>query len=226
MGFKRNLSAGEILDQYVFAARDAGKENITNIVYMGMGEPLINYDSTVKSLRILTDGTNKSISRTRITLSTAGITTKIIELADSGLRVKLALSLHSPFDDIRSRIMPVNKRFPLKDVLKSLSYYAEKTKTRITFEYTMLKGVNDRPEDINELIKICRKIPSKMNLIPFNSISHMAPEGISSELRPTGEKNIEIFADSLRNAGITVMLRNTQGSDIAAACGQLAAGKE
>jgi 23S rRNA (adenine2503-C2)-methyltransferase len=192
---------------------------------MGMGEPLLNYDATLRSLQIFTSEFNKGISRTRITVSTSGIPKKIKELAGSGLRVKLALSLHSPFEDIRSKIMPINKKYSLAENVEAIRYYADKTKTRITFEYTMLKGVNDRKEDIAALTKLCNRIPSKINLIPFNSIAHMAPEGISAELEPTPFAKIEKFADALRNNNITVMLRNTQGDDIAAACGQLAGKK-
>ncbi|MBM4170781.1 MAG: 23S rRNA (adenine(2503)-C(2))-methyltransferase RlmN [Ignavibacteria bacterium] len=222
MGFNRNLSAGEIVDQYLMIAKEIGKEKITNIVYMGMGEPLINYDPTIKSAEIFTHELTKGLSRTRITISTAGIPNKIKELSESNLRVKLALSLHSCFDDIRSKIMPINKKYPLQQNLDAIKIYAKKTKTRITYEYTMLKNINDREEDVKALIKLCRSIPSKINLIPFNSIKHMNPGGISNELEPTLQKNILEFANKLRENNITVMLRETQGDDISAACGQLA----
>ena len=222
MGYKRNLNAGEIVDQYLLAAKEYGKENITNIVYMGMGEPLLNYNATLKSVEIFTHELTKGLSRTRITISTAGIAPKIKELADCGLRVKLALSLHSPFEDVRTKIMPINKKYPLKENLEALKYYAKKTKTRITFEYTMLKDLNDRIEDVKALTKLCSSLPSKINLIPFNSIRHMNPGGISAELESTSFQNINLFADKLRNNNITVMIRATQGDDIAAACGQLA----
>lgn len=222
MGYKRNLTAGEIADQYLMTARDYGKKNITNIVYMGMGEPLLNYKSTLKSLQIFTDELTKGVSRNRITISTSGIAPKIIELADTGLRVKLALSLHSCFEDQRSLIMPINKKYPLQQNISALKYYTNKTKTRVTFEYTMLKGINDRNEDIKALIKLCNQIPSKINVIPFNSIAHMSPGGISAELAPTPYKRIIEFAQKLRDNDITVMIRQTQGDDISAACGQLA----
>lgn len=226
MGFKRNLSAGEILDQYCISARELGQEKITNIVFMGMGEPLLNYEATLASLEILTSDLASGLGRKRITLSTSGIAPNIIRLADSGLRVKLALSLHSPFNEIRSRIMPINKKYDLTEVLPAVKYYAEKTKSIITLEYTMLKGINDRPEDLLELRKILKHLSAKINIIPFNSIGHMAPEGISGELRPTGRHEIEKFANNLRQANIRVMVRETQGGDIAAACGQLAAKNE
>ncbi len=222
MGYKRNLSAGEIIDQYLIACRNFGRETITNIVYMGMGEPLLNYDNTIRSLEILTNEKSVGISRNRITLSTAGIPEKIKNLADSGIKVKLALSLHSTFNEIRSRIMPINKKYPLEQLIDSLKYYTNKIKSRITFEYTMLKGINDRDEDLKGIIRLCSQIPSKINIIPFNSIKHIEPNGISAELEPTKFEEIEKFADRLREKNITVMLRDTRGNDIAAACGQLA----
>ena len=222
MGYKRNLTVGEVVDQYLLAAKENGKENITNIVYMGMGEPLLNYETTLKSIGIFTHELTKGLSRTRITVSTSGIAKKIKELADSGLRVKLAFSLHSAFEEIRDKIMPINKKYSLKENTDALKYYTKQTKTRITFEYTMLKGLNDRTEDVKALTKLCSSLPSKINLIPFNSIKHMNPGGISAELEPTPLKEIHDFADRLRNNNITVMIRETQGDDIAAACGQLA----
>ncbi|MBU0475825.1 MAG: 23S rRNA (adenine(2503)-C(2))-methyltransferase RlmN [Bacteroidetes bacterium] len=222
MGFKRNLTVGEIVDQYFLTAKDVGKNVITNIVFMGMGEPLINFQNTMAALDIFTNQHNNRISRNRITVSTSGIPENIRVLADSPYRIKLALSLHSTFDDIRSRIMPINKRFPLADVLDAIRYYSRITDTRITFEYVMLKGINDREEDIRALTKLCRSLPSKLNVIPFNSIAHMSPEGISKELVPTSLYDIDKFVTKLRDNNITVMVRDTQGDDIAAACGQLA----
>ncbi len=222
MGYKRNLTSGEIVDQYLLAAKENGKEKITNIVYMGMGEPLLNYENTLKSIEIFTHELTKGLSRNRITVSTAGIAHKIKELAESPFRVKLAFSLHSAFEDIRTKIMPINKKYSLKENIDSIKYYTQKTKTRITFEYTMLKGLNDRDEDVKELTKLCSKLPSKINVIPFNSIKHMNPGGISAELDPTPYDDIMRFVDKLRNNNITVMVRETQGDDIAAACGQLA----
>ncbi len=222
MGFKRNLTIGEIVDQYFLTAKEVGKNSITNIVYMGMGEPLTNYDNTMASLAIFTEQHNNRISRNRITVSTSGIADKIILLADSPLRVKLALSLHSPFDEIRSKIMPINKRYPLVKTIEAIKYYSRVTATNITFEYTMLKGVNDRDEDVKALTKLCRSLPSKLNVIPFNSIAHMSPDGISKELEPTSLSDIKKFVQKLRDNNVTVMVRDTQGDDIAAACGQLA----
>lgn len=222
MGYKRNLTVGEIVDQYYLTAKEYGRKAITNIVFMGMGEPLLNYKSTLKALSIFTDELAKGLSRNRITVSTAGIAPRIIDLADAGIRIKLALSLHSCFEDIRSEIMPINKKYSLKENIEALKHYTRVTKTRATFEYTMLKGINDRDEDIRALKRLCSELPSKINIIPFNSIAHMNPEGISSKLEPTDHSRIMEFAQKLRDNNITVMIRETQGSDIAAACGQLA----
>lgn len=222
MGYKRNLTPAEIVDQYLLAAKETGKDAITNLVYMGMGEPLLNYKGTVRSLEIFTSEQNKAISKHRITVSTSGIPHKIRELADTGLRVKLALSLHSCFEDTRSLIMPINDKYSLDENLQAIKYYLHKTGSRITFEYTMLKGINDRNEDLKALVRLCSSMPSKINIIPFNSIKHMDPDGFSGQLEPTPMAEITEFADKLRSKNITVMLRDTQGDDIAAACGQLA----
>ncbi|MCK9425373.1 MAG: 23S rRNA (adenine(2503)-C(2))-methyltransferase RlmN [Ignavibacteriaceae bacterium] len=221
MGYKKNLSAGEIFDQYLLAQQHSERD-ISNIVYMGMGEPLLNYNATVNSLKIFSEELTKGISLKKITVSTAGIAPKIIELADSGLKAKLALSLHSCFEKTRSKIMPINEKYPLKDNLEAVAHYAKKTKTRITFEYIMLKGLNDRDEDIKALIKLTSQIPSKINVIPFNSLQHMHPTGFSASLLPTEKKRIDDFVQILRDNNVTVMVRETQGDDIAAACGQLA----
>ncbi len=222
MGYKKNLSAGEIFDQYLLTAKDYGKEKITNIVYMGMGEPLLNFNSTIKSLKIFSDELSGGFSLKKITVSTAGIAPKIRELADKGLKVKLAFSLHSCFEDARSKIMPINKKYSLKENIEALKYFTEKTGTRITFEYVMLKDINDTEKDLQALIKLCSIIPSKINVIPFNSLKHMNPSGLSAQLEPTSKNKINNFVKQLRDKNITVIVRFTQGEDIAAACGQLA----
>ena len=222
MGFKKNLTAGEIFDQFKLASKDYKESDITNIVYMGMGEPLLNFKETIKSLEIFAEELTTGISLKRITVSTVGIAPKIKELEQTGLKVKLAFSLHSCFEEIRNKIMPINKKYSLKENIEALKSYAMKTKTRITFEYVMLEGVNDRDEDIKALARLMSTIPSKLNIIPFNSLEHMNPSGLAGKLRSTPMDRIQIFADKLREKNITVMLRNTQGDDIAAACGQLA----
>lgn len=221
MGYKKNLHAGEIFDQYLLAQKYSGTD-ITNLVFMGMGEPLLNFKNTVKSLSIFSEELTTGISLKKVTVSTSGITPKIIELADLKMKVKLALSLHSCFDEVRSKIMPINIKYPLKECLAAVKHYSKVTDTRITFEYVMLKGINDSEADIRELAKIAKEIPSKINIIPFNSLQHMNPTGFAAELEPTPREGILKFADKLRDKNISVFLRETQGDDIAAACGQLA----
>lgn len=222
MGYKRNLTSGEIIDQFLMATKDFGKNKISNIVYMGMGEPLLNYTNTLKTLQIFAEEKAKDISLRRITVSTAGIAPKIIELADSGLKVKLAFSLHSLFEETRNKIMPINKKYSIAENLEAVRYYAKQTDTRITFEYVMLRDLNDRSDDLNALIKLCKSIPCKINVIPFNSISHMNPSGFAKELEPSQKFRVDEFVRTLRENDITVIVRYTQGEDIAAACGQLA----
>ncbi|MFC2085060.1 23S rRNA (adenine(2503)-C(2))-methyltransferase RlmN, partial [Bacteroidota bacterium] len=219
MNFKRNLTTAEIIDQYLLIAKEQGKEEITNIVYMGMGEPLLNFKNTIESLKIFIE---ESISRNRITVSTSGIPPKIKELADSNLKVKIALSLHSCDDTVRSKLMPINNKYNIQENLEALRYYSRKTRTRITFEYTMIKDINDSHDDIKNLVKISNQLPSKINIIPFNSIKHMNPGGISNRFESTPHDKILEFVQKLRENNLTVMIRETQGDDIAAACGQLA----
>lgn len=222
MGFKRNLSPGEIFDQFMLVTKDYDKGKISNLVYMGMGEPLLNFTNVLKSLQIFSYDKTKEISIHKITVSTAGIAPKIVELADSGIKVKLALSLHSLFEETRSKIMPINKKYSIAENLEAVRYYSKQTGTRITFEYVMLKDINDRTDDLNALIRLCKSIPSKINVIPFNSISHMNPTGFAKELEPSQKFRFDEFIKKLRENDITVMVRYTQGDDIAAACGQLA----
>jgi len=222
MGYKKNLTAGEIFDQFKFASKDYKESEITNIVFMGMGEPLLNFKETVKSLEIFAEELTTGMSLKKITVSTAGIAPKIKELTETGIKVKIAFSLHSCFEEIRSRIMPINKKYSLKENIEALKDYAKITGTRITFEYVMLKDINDRTEDIKALAKLMSNLPSKLNIIPFNSLKHMNPSGLAGELESSSKDRILWFADRLREKNITVMLRNTQGDDIAAACGQLA----
>jgi 23S rRNA (adenine2503-C2)-methyltransferase len=222
MGYKKNLSSGEIFDQYKFVSKDYEPGTIKNIVYMGMGEPLINYDQTLKSLQIFSEDLNSTLRLKRVAVSTAGIAPKIIELADSGLKVKIAFSLHSCFENVRSKLMPINDKYSLKDNLHAIRYYTKKTHTRITFEYVMIDGINDREDDFHELVKICKSLPCKINVIPFNSLGHMNPTGFSAQLKPTPQPKIEAFVQALREQNIVVTVRYTQGNDITAACGQLA----
>lgn len=221
MGYKQNLTSGEIIDQYILASKYY-KEKITNIVYMGMGEPLLNYENCLNSLRIFNSDLISNIHLKHITVSTSGIVPNIYKLADSGLNIRLALSLHSCFDEIRSEIMPINNKYPLENLIEASKYFADKTGLKITIEYVMLKDVNDRDEDIKGLAKLFSQLPIKINIIPFNSLKHMNPEGLSAKLEPTSRVRINYFVKKLKEKNIQVMVRDTQGEDIDAACGQLA----
>lgn len=219
MGFLRNLTAGEIIDQVFQARRIAGKR-ITNLVYMGMGEPLLNYENVMKSVEIITTGMD--IAARRITVSTAGWADRIKQMADERRRVKLAVSLHSLDDRIRSKVMPINKRFNVERLVEAVQYYYRKTKLRVTYEYILFDGMNDRDEDLRNLIDLTKSVPSKVNIVPFHSIAFTHPSGISATLRPTPSPRMEAFIKQLRDAHVTVFVRSSAGEDIDAACGQLA----
>jgi 23S rRNA (adenine2503-C2)-methyltransferase len=221
MGFVRNLTAGEIVDQVLFVQSHIG-QRITNLVYMGMGEPMLNYDNVMKSVEILTDDHSLNIGWRHITVSTAGYADHIRRLADDPRKVKLALSLHSLADEVRSKLMPINRKYPLEKVLDAVEYYYRTTGRRPTFEYILFEGLNDTDEDIRRLVALSRRIPSKVNVIPFHSIAFALPSGQQLDLRPTQRYRMEEFAQRLRESHVTVMVRSSSGEDIAAACGQLA----
>lgn len=221
MGFKRNLTVSEIVDQFIQVSNLSG-EKLTNIVYMGMGEPLLNYENVIKSLLIFSSEFAFDISSKRITVSTVGIPDKIRNFAHQPFRGKLAFSLHSTNEEIRSLIIPINKKYSLKENIEALEYFYQKTKRRITFEYILLKDVNDSPKDIEGLVKLSKRIPSKINIIPFNSIAHINPKGFGAQLKPTSKEEFDRFVENLRKQNLTVFVRNTKGSDIEGACGQLA----
>jgi 23S rRNA (adenine2503-C2)-methyltransferase len=214
MGLVRNLTAGEIVGQ-VFAAREvAGAERLTHVVYMGMGEPLANYAATVKSLRILTDPRGFGFSPRRITVSTVGLVQGIEKLARESLRVRLAISLHAATDEVRSRLMPVNRGGGLDELLAACRRFPLPVRQRMTFEYVLLDGVNDSLEDARRLARRLGGIRAKVNLIPFNGWSD------SGFRRPTLER-IEAFQDALLDAGLLATVRWSKGEDVGAACGQL-----
>lgn len=219
MGFLRNLTAGEIIDQVFQGRRIAGKR-ITNLVFMGMGEPLMNYDNVMKSVEIITTG--MGIAARRITVSTAGWADRIKQLADERRKVKLAISLHSLDDRIRTDLMPINKKFNVEQLVEAVQYYYRKTKLRVTYEYILFDGMNDRDEDLRNLITLTKSVPSKINIVPFHSIEFTHPTGISARLRPTSPRRMETFIKRLRDAHVTVFVRSSAGEDIEAACGQLA----
>ena len=221
MGFTRNLTASEILDQVIQAQRNSGRR-ITNIVYMGMGEPMLNYENVMKSVEITTSDRSLNISARRITISTAGYADKIRRMADDRRKIKLALSLHSLDNEKRAKLMPITKKFPVNELVDSLEYYYKKTRQRPTLEYILFDGFNDRNEDIQLLARLSRRVPCKVNLIPFHSIEFTRPEGFAASLRPASATRLEEFAQRLRAANVTVMIRSSAGEDINAACGQLA----
>ncbi|MHB1455789.1 MAG: 23S rRNA (adenine(2503)-C(2))-methyltransferase RlmN [Armatimonadota bacterium] len=210
-GLERNLSAGEIVDQVLILQKESQKR-ISHVVYMGMGEPLFNYDNTVKSIRLLND--EVGIAMRHITVSTVGIVPRIKMLAKEDLQITLAISLHSPDDERRERLIPIASRFPLKDLIPACKEYSESTRRRITFEYMLLKDVNDSISDAHELGKLLRGIMANVNLIPYNHV-----EGLPYE-KPTSEK-IGIFKSVLENVGLVVVQRMEKGGSVAGACGQL-----
>jgi 23S rRNA (adenine2503-C2)-methyltransferase len=219
--FKRNLTASEIVDQVLTVEKQSGKK-ITNIVFMGMGEPLLNYENVKKAVEILTNRENQLIKKRKITISTAGIIPKIIQLADDNLPVKLALSLHACTQDIRKKLMPSAEKWKFDKLIESIDYYYKKTKTAVTFEYILFEGINDRIEDIKRLAKLAKRIPAKINLIPFHTIEFTNPSGFASELKPASKGKIQWFRKELLKLDVQSFQRTSSGLDIDAACGQLA----
>ncbi len=221
MGFTRNLTAGEIIDQVLYVQRQTDKR-VTNLVYMGMGEPMLNYENVMKSLDIITDDRSLNIGTRHITISTAGYANKIRQMADEDRKVKLALSLHSLDNEKRAMLMPITKKYPVSELIDALDYYYRKTRHRPTFEYILFDGFNDTETDIKKFAALSKRIPCKINIIPFHSIDFTHPSGFAASLTPTPRDRVERFADRLRKADITVMIRTSSGEDIEAACGQLA----
>jgi 23S rRNA (adenine2503-C2)-methyltransferase len=214
-GFNRNLTAAEILGQVVLAARELAPAKITNVVFMGMGEPLANYRNVLPVAHLLIDDQAFGLSRRRVTISTAGVVPQMLKLAND-CNVALAVSLHAPTDDLRDKLVPINKVHPIAELLDACWKYAEGQASRsITFEYVMLDGVNDSVAHARQLSKLLRHKPAKINLIPFNAF----PE---SEFRCSPQPAIDAFWQTLRHAGLIATVRRPRGDDIAAACGQLA----
>ena len=215
MGLVRNLTAGEIAGQVrVLAAATGLLDRTFNIVMMGMGEPLHNYDNTMKALRMLHSEHGLAVSPRRITLSTVGIVPGLDRLAREPLMPNLAISLHATTDQARTALVPPNRKYPLQDILAACRRFPLKKRSRITFEYVLLAGVNDSPEDARRLVKLLAGIRSKVNLIPLN-----AAPGIPYE-RPSDEQ-VDRFAQILADGRLTVSVRKSRGRDIRAACGQL-----
>ena len=221
LGFIRNLETAEIIDQILFVEKDLSTK-ITNIVFMGMGEPLLNYNNVVKTIDVLVNPKYQLMSRKRITLSTVGITAKIKHLADSENPVKLAISLHATTNGFREKIIPMAKGVQLNDLMDAVEIYYRKTKMPVTYEYIPFEGMNDTEEDAKRLAKILKRVPSRGNIIPYNDISFAGITGFASQLKPTSKGRILEFGAMVRNYGGAVTIRDTFGTDIEAACGQLA----
>lgn len=221
MKLKRNLSVGEIVGQYA-AVQLLVDERITNLVYMGMGEPFLNYDACMASVEIITHEKTCGVSSSHITISTAGLADGIRRLADERRKVKLAISLHASTDELRSALMPVNRKYALAEVVKAAEYYYKKMRRRITWEYIVFHGINDGPEDVRRLVRLARRVPSKINLIPYHPFDREKQAAVMLPVQPSTPAAVEAFAKKLRDEGLTIMLRSSSGKDISAACGQLA----
>jgi 23S rRNA (adenine2503-C2)-methyltransferase len=221
-GFQRNLRAYEIADQVVIVEKvlAGGKKyspetrSLTNIVLMGMGEPLANFSEVINALTIITGEQGLGFSTRRVTLSTAGLVPEIEKLGRSGVKVNLAVSLNATTDEVRDRIMPVNKRYPIRELLAACRHFPLEPRRRITFEYVMLRGVNDSTEDALRLTRLLRGIKAKINLIPYN------PSPGSEFARPS-DATVRRFQQLLQDHDYTALIRESRGRDIAAACGQL-----
>ena len=216
---ERNLDAGEIYDEVVFIQKQALERYatpLTNIVYMGMGEPLLNYSNVLGSIEKITSPDGLNLSPQRITLSTAGIAKMIKQLGDDEVRFNLALSLHAATDEKRTQIMPINESNPLEDIREALRHFYRKTKTRVTYEYIVFRDFNDTQEDVQHLAEFCKVVPSKVNLIEYNPIEK------DSQFQQTSSERLGMFVRYLRSRDIIVNVRRSRGKDIDAACGQLA----
>jgi 23S rRNA (adenine2503-C2)-methyltransferase len=212
-GWKRNLTAGEIVAQIIETER-ATKTRINNLVFMGMGEPLANYANLMKALHLINAPWGVGIGARHITISTSGLAPQIRELAEQPLQIRLALSLHGATDDVRQQIMPVNRKYPLAELLDACAEYQEKKRKMMTLEYILIEGVNDSTEQATLLAKHARRLHAKVNLIPYNTV-----EGLDWR-RPT-DFVIDRFAEILRGGDVTATVRREKGHDIDAACGQL-----
>jgi len=214
----RNLNPDEIYDQVVAIDNESRLYHgrpLSNIVFMGMGEPLMNYNNVLKAIDKITSPEGLGMSPKRITVSTSGVPKMIKKMADDEVKFKLAVSLHSAIDEVRTSIMPFNEHFPLKDLKEALAYWYDKTKNKITYEYVVWDGINDQQKDINALVKFCKDVPSKVNLIQYNPID-------DGEFQQASSKALDMYVNVLEANNITVTVRRSRGKDIDAACGQLA----
>lgn len=215
---QRNLNPDEIYDQVAAISKESELlygHKLTNIVFMGMGEPLLNYDNVLKAIDKITSDEGLAMSPRRITLSTVGLPKMIKRMADEQVKFNLAVSLHSAIDEVRSAMMPVNISNNLDELMDSLQYWHQKTGNRITFEYVVWKNINDKPKDIKALVEYCKKVPAKVNLIEYNPID-------DGEFEQASPIVIDQYVSELEQNGIIVNIRRSRGKDIDAACGQLA----
>jgi 23S rRNA (adenine2503-C2)-methyltransferase len=217
-GYVRNLTAGEIVAQVLHFARAIRPSTLTNVVIMGMGEPLMKFDVTWQAIESLTDSARFGLGARRITLSTAGVVPGIERLACERLQINLAISLHAPDDALRNVLVPLNRKYPLREVMRAARAYAEKTHRRVTFEYALMDGVNDSPEQARALARLLRGLLCHVNLIPLNPTS-------ASPYRRSPDARVLAFEKILRHAGIPTTLRVERGIEIAAGCGQLRQGE-
>ncbi len=214
----RNLGPDEIYDQVVEIDRESRlyhNRPLSNIVFMGMGEPLMNYNNVLKAIEMITSDEGLGMSAKRITVSTSGVPKMIKKLADDEVKFKLAVSLHSAIDEVRARIMPFSANFPLADLREALEYWYAKTKSKVTYEYVVWKGINDTNEAIDALVKFCKYVPCKVNLIEYNPID-------DGEFQQADPEIIDAYIAALEQNNIVAKVRRSRGKDIDAACGQLA----
>lgn len=215
-GFRRNLAPSEIIGQYLYINDHIYPQRITNIVFMGIGEPLDNFDNVVKAISILMCNKGVYLGRRKICISTVGIPERIIHLADTGLKVKLSLSLHCADEEKRGRIMPIARKYPLDEIMGALKYYSKRNSYPITFEYILIKNFNTSREDALKLSRLVKRVPHKVNLIPYNENKYFSWQ------RPDKEE-IEQFKNVLKKNSVFFTLRLPRGEDISAACGSLQA---
>lgn len=214
-GFTRNLTAAEIVDQYIHVQRDVGENRrISNVVFMGMGEPLLNFDNVKKAVEIMTHRDMLDLSTRKVTVSTVGVVPGIERMAKEMNKVKLAVSLHGTTDEQREKIVPMNRKWPIGEIIRVLRKYPADNNRRIMIEYVMLRGVNDSLEDARRLVKLIKGLPVKVNLIPFNPYP-------GAPFQPTPREEIEKFQKVLWDYNIAAFIRESRGQDISAACGML-----
>jgi 23S rRNA (adenine2503-C2)-methyltransferase len=214
LGFKRNLEVAEIINQVLYLKNNSLDSRLTHIVFMGTGEPMDNYDNVLKAIRIINADYGLNIGIRRITISTSGIIPGIRRLAEEGLQVELSVSLHSPDDKTRSKLMPVNKIYPLKELINACKEYIARTNRQVTFEYVLIKDVNSDKACADKLSKLLSGFNCKVNLIPSNPVK-------PGQFLPPNKKDIQLFRERLFKSGVHVTLRKERGQDIDAACGQL-----